>query len=359
MLNLKIFTSKVVDYFKKKGWQETVTDDFCYLTKNYSPENILCRNKFCVVEDKWVYEKITDFFSEHNFQSFFPRSLINKNKDTDFIIAGLQLVNNYLSFNSYKKNSLFTLHPVIRSNIQEEDVLNRKLSSFVNLALIDVNTSIEEYLQHTDLFISLLSRLSLHSSELKIVIKPVKDSVRQFNKLLYKNGMKLQFVLSDVVVGVANLYQVECQENILVSDFGFGYENLLWCLNGKNNFFLPIYPKYEILFGDPFVNNQIRTIVLLVMSGVLPSSSGIGSKIRKLFNGIKNLKDNYDYTEIINYSYNYYSKFIQSTFSLEFVKNIVFQEIRRARLHKLYPNLKINNENIENLYLNRIMEGKK
>lgn len=125
--------------------------------------------------------------------------------------------------------------------------------------------------------------------------------------------------------------------------FGFGYERILWAINGGKNFFAPFVSKYDYLFGDLQEVDRIRTVTLMTMSGMKPSFTGKGKHIRSL------IKDSFDVIPIGNVDdqieryYDFYSKFIIPNIELEKVKEMIKCEIDFSRKRKLLNKLGISN----------------
>lgn len=143
------------------------------------------------------------------------------------------------------------------------------------------------------------------------------------------NGVGIEFQYKDIDLGQANIYGVDngiCKKYI--SDFGFGYERLLWILNGSKNFYVPIFPNYEIINKNFQYNDRLRTFTLLVLSGINPSANGVNGKVRKIINSCFEMRDNCDCNMLfaIEYYYNYYKKFIIPKYDLNTVIRIFLDE---------------------------------
>ena len=113
----------------------------------------------------------------------------------------------------------------------------------------------------------------------------------------------------------------------MIADFGFGYERILWAINGGKNFYAPFVSKYDYLFGDLQEVDRIKTITLMVMSGIKPSSSGKGKHIRSLMKDIKNIEEVTNIDDQITEYYNFYGQFIEPTIELENVRKIIKEEV--------------------------------
>lgn len=194
------------------------------------------------------------------------------------------------------------------------------MSSFINICTIDVETDIYEYISRLEQWISILSYLSLHISGLKLVLK---------NKTTVFDGVGVEFQYKGIDLGQANIYEINSENHKkYVSDFGFGYERLLWILNGNKNFYVPIFPNYEVIKKNFQYNDRLRTFTLLVLSGIIPAANGINGKVRKIINSCFEMCNNYDCNMLfaIEYYYNYYKKFIVPKYDLNTVIKIFLEE---------------------------------
>lgn len=298
------FEKRVQQFLSDKGWVKVIEGNSAYFIKNYNSSAQFTNNRY-LLSDQPLYDKLVKIFKGYNLETENISDLINRFNDTDFIVAGLQVINEYIyGKKPIEKRTIGLFQPVIR--LKQLDKCGSEegyLSSFVNICTIDIDTNIDKYLHRLDQWISILSMLSLHSSGLKLALK---------NKTTIFDGMGIEFRYKEIDLGQANLYNFKIEgEEKYISDFGFGYERILWLLNGLSNFFTPIYPNYEILYGDNQKNDRIRTATLLVLSDILPSSNGIGSKVRNMICGGCVLSEKGSLIDMIAHYYNYYKKFIE------------------------------------------------
>ena len=327
MLAYEEFHMCVSDFLRKKGWNETKENEEIVFSKGYSSYISSKRKIDFLLDDKKFYMLLSSAFQKIGLKREVLNSMKNEKKDTDFIIAALQIANSYFSEKNYNV-SFYSFQPVTRFNrLDKSGTEDGFLSSFVNIATVDIGTSIDNYLQRLDDWLSIFSMLSLHTSGFKLKLKPVAEN-RIYNNAEFNNGMKIKFCYKGLDIGVANLFDVNVQQqNLLVSDFGSSYERLLWSVNGMEHFYAPLIPHVEFFLEDKKKNDRIRTATLMVMTGVLPSAKGSGVKIRSIIREVTDLRDELNILRMVDHYYQYYSKFIQPSLSLEQTKNIICTEV--------------------------------
>lgn len=323
------FIKPIIAYFTKKGW-DIKTDTSDHLEKKYVDKFFSKKHQKYLMDDSFFYEKINKLFTDTSFNKLQLKTLKNENSDTDLIIAGYQAVANLIGKGKVPTHaSYYSFQPVIRlNNILECGKKEGFLTSFINTCLIDVNTSMEEYLEHIDLWITFLSKLSLHTSGIQLFFKKKTNAF---------NGFGVEFQYKGIEIGQANLYQYNEESlSYLISDFGFGYERLLWVINGGDFFFDPLFDKYDIMHLNTNECDRIRTAVLLIMMGIVPTANGVGKHSRMLLSqaqtvGMDRLLDK----RILRY-YTYYQKFIKPQLTYEQTARLIKSEIDYSLLKQKY-----------------------
>lgn len=248
-------------------------------------------------------------------------SIDNPYTDTDFIVAGLQTINPIIYDSSeIQIDKWISFQPVIR--LIEKDrcgVEEGYFSSFVNVCEISTNTNYADYIQDIENWIDILSSCSLHSSGLQLILK---SSTTAYN------GVGLEFNYKGLELGQANLYTFNINEqNVMMSDFGFGYERILWAINGGKNFFAPFVSKYDYLLGNLKEVDRIRTLTLMAMSGIKGGSAGKSKHMRNLIKETFGINIIPNINEQIRQYYEFYSKFISSSIELNEVNGIINNEV--------------------------------
>ena len=332
-MNYQELENEVSSFLANKKWIRSEETGRTVFTKDYNPDFDTTKKAKFLLNDNAFHQRLVEAFKGIDL----PREVLNLIKseqgDTDLVIAGLQIATNKLKDGDSSPKSFYAFQPVTRFNSMDKNGKDQGfLSSFVNLCTVDTNTSMEQYLERVNNWISVLSKLSLHSSGLKLTLKSMQDEVRDYNGLKFSNGMKLHFAQKGIPIGVANIFQVDCEDKkILLSDIGFSYERLLWAINGHGQFFKPLFPNFEVLHGDYKKNDRIRTSTLMTSTGIRPSSDGVGSKVRGMIAETCDLHDGNNIKDMVSHYYDYYSKFITPQMSLDETQDTILDEVTRNK----------------------------
>lgn len=319
------FKNSVFEFFYKRNWN-IENDDV--LEKGYISQFPNKNKQSNLISDNHFFEYIVPLFKESGLKNKVQNNLKNSNKDTDLIIAGFQTAFNQFEINT-NKESWYSFQPVVRlNNLNLCGKIEGYISSFVNLCIVEIDISIRQYLYRIDWWIDILSKLSLHVSGLKLLLK------RKTTKF---EGYGIEFQYKGIEIGQANLYRFVTQQGeCLVSDFGFGYERLLWAINGGKNFYYPLFDKFDIKNDNIFECDKIRTAILLIMTGIIPAANGVGRHVKSLISKATVLNiDRFLDLRIKRY-YDYYSKFLQPKFCGKKIKDIYRGEIDNLYLKQLY-----------------------
>ena len=229
MWNYVEFEKAVVNYFEKKDWNK-MYDDGTFLIKRYNSEFPIKSKRSNLINDHNFFERIVDIFLKSGLKRKTLNSMKNEQGDTDLVIAGFQIIGKMKDNASIPCESWYSFQPVVRLN-QLYECGNQEgfISSFVNICVIETDTSILKFLDRVDWWITVLSKVSLHSSGVKLKLK---------KKTTLDGGVGIEFQYKNLEIGQANLYEIKSEnKHYFISDFGFGYERILWALNGGKNFF--------------------------------------------------------------------------------------------------------------------------
>lgn len=339
-MDYKEFEQVIIYYMQQKSWTLANAVDGTNrlaLEKNYNPYfNNKPKDKF-LLDDKEFYCRLKKELDKLNIEYKNFNSINNSYADTDFIIAGLQTINPILQGEQQvKTDKWLSFQPVIR--LVEKDkcgVEEGYFTSFVNVCEISTNTNYTNYLQDIENWIDILSSCSLHTSGLQIIIKPSTTTY---------NGVGIEFNYKGLELGQANLYSFDINgDKVMMSDFGFGYERILWAINGGKNFFAPFVSKYDYLFGDLKEFDRIRTTTLMAMSGITAGSAGKSKHMRNLIKETFGIVPISNINEQIERSYEFYSRFIASSIELNIVNDIINNEIDLNRKKKILKQAGISN----------------
>lgn len=331
-MDYKEFEQIIIYYMQQKGWSLASAVDGTNrlaLEKNYNPHfSNKPKDKF-LIDDKQFYNRLKEGLDNLKLEYKNFNSINNPYTDTDFIIAGLQTINPVLNGEQqFKTDKWLSFQPVIRLVDKEKcGVEEGFFTSFVNVCEIATNTNYIDYLQDVENWIDILSGCSLHSSGLQLILKPSTTAY---------NGVGLEFNYKGLELGQANLYSFDINGVIvMMSDFGFGYERILWAINGGKNFFAPFVSKYDYLFGDLKEVDRIRTITLMAMSGISAGSSGKSKHMRNLVKETFDIIPCHNLNEQIKKYYDFYSQFICPHIELNEVYGIINSEVDLNRKKKM------------------------
>lgn len=307
-------------YLLDNGWKGEIVAGETWYTKGYVPRRT---HKKKYIELNKIYSVLKKNLGLGGHQEFHYDSVINPYGDTDYIIAGIQLINSMKENDRKVRKSMYSFQPVIRSIPMDKIGQPGYLPCFVNVCVIDINASIENFVERVEEWITILSKCSIHISSLRIKIK--------YHTNAY-DGIGLEICVHDEEIGQCNVYQIDSYAG-LVLDFGFGLERICWAANDFT-LFDSICQKYED-FGlkNTDYSRIISIIVLLLKSGVKPNSSKYGLKLRNVFEKYASKYVMWDYSDTVKFYYQYWSSFIANEVLLEeiletFKAEIVYQKKR-------------------------------
>lgn len=308
------YINYIESYLQDNGWEgKNVTGDIWY-TKGYVPEK---SHKKKYIELNKIYDVLQKNFRAFEHQEFHYDSVINPNGDTDYIIAGIQLINSMKENDRKVRKSIYSFQPVIRSVPIEKMGQPGYLPCFVNVCVVDINASIKDFIERVEEWITILSKCSIHISSLRMKIK--------YHTNAY-DGIGLKICVHDEEIGQCNVYKIDSYAG-LVLDFGFGLERICWAANDFT-LFDSICQKYEN-FGlkNTDYSRIVSFIVLMLKSGVRPNSSKFGLKLRNMFEKYTLKYAMWDFSDTVEYYYQYWSKFILNEISVEKVMNMFKTEL--------------------------------
>lgn len=295
--------SHIEEYLQSKGWTKSLTCKKTTYEKNYSPQAPQTRS-FITTEK--VYETVKKKLeAEVGAQTHF-NTVINPYKDTDFIIAALQCINPYVYDGIEPDIGIkYSFQPVVRP-IPEDEIGNEGfLKSFVNVGTVGILKDYDEFFVQLELWLDILALCRIHISRVQLELKTSTSAY---------DGVGLSVNVNGYDIGQANVYEMLLQDSgYYVLDFGFGLERISWAANSFKEFDL-VTQNYSLYYlQTPTVTDSVKYTVLLMLSGVIPSSKKFGLILR---NEMVDLFEKqgylFDYTRYIDMAYDYYSKFIFS-----------------------------------------------
>lgn len=323
----EVLVSFIEEYLEGNGWSGEKIGDEVWYTKGYSQASA-DNKKFCDIDK--VYSILQKNLSCSERREFHFDSIINPKGDTDYIIAGIQMIAFLNDLEKKERNSFFSFQPVIRTVPSDKVGVPGFLPCFVNVCMIETKATIEDFVNGFETWITILSKCSIHISSIRIKIK------RHTNAY---DGIGLKVCVFDEEIGQCNVYQIDSFEGFVL-DYGFGLERICWAVNGFSNFD-SIGQKYEN-FGLNVTDfsRQLSLIVLMMKSGIKPNSSKYGLRLRNLFEIYANKYSMWNYIDSIQYYYHYWGRFIDNEISVDDILNSFSKEMSYQKKKIIASNAK-------------------
>ena len=339
-MNKEKFLIEIEQYLLNNNWNKHENNGKIYYIKN--GQGILSPRKKKISINR-IFSIIQKELKLNIPNEFHFDSVVNTYKDTDYVIACLQMLNKYLIDDTeVHKNEYYSFQPVIRK-INNGEFIDGNLSSFVNVGTIYLDAKLADYFKELELWITIMSRCSIYVNGIKLQIK---DKTNAYN------GIGLQFFVGNIEIGQCNLYDIKFKDDIyrLVTDFGFGLERICWAANGYKDF-KQIFQRLTDYYNHNHIySDKVSTCVLLIMSGVKPNSSKYGIKLRKLLSDVYQIGLPWDYEESLNFYYNYWKTFIDSKIDRDILLSIFKKEMNYQQNYNIISenNLSVSQKKLKN-----------
>ena len=334
-------------YFFEHGWEERSCNhcDSQFLTKPRN-ETATCghsdcsqlefldrpkRRRFLTAID--LASQFNDFFSNIGYEKVNSVGVINKTGSTLFTGTAGQIFDNII-FNEEKIDirPKFVAQPVIR--LQGRSFVGKKegfSTSFVNIALEQLNPTIEEHIGHIDNWINFMSKIGLFMGEVTIGL--VKDSPDWGDINLDAITAKVYY--GGLEIGVINWFVRIPQKSrspLFMSDISFGLERMVWVANKSRSYFDIIGPLNYSLNDEHKLMDSYRTAALMTLSGVKPGYKDRGSKLRALIKDVTDTEERID-EKLITYYIKWWKNFAEFPASdAETVKTVVDEANRNTNI---------------------------
>jgi hypothetical protein len=199
-------------------------------------------------------------------------------RETDLTISAIQALDPYLKHRQpYVYRSGYLPQPVVRFTGKRDAAGHLEdgfLTSFVNVSRVEPIKTIDDHAAIFDSWIGVLSRLGLHARHLELF-----GSLRIWQRPPVE-GITLRYrhagqELGDIVL----LWNAE-DPSYMATDLGTGLERLRWIISRGS--WLELVHGHQAKLADPDVLDAVRTLVLLIGSGIAPAARGPGNAIRRL-----------------------------------------------------------------------------
>jgi hypothetical protein len=322
---------RLLDYFHQHGWRIEEGETKTSIYKDRKPQEVTPHNfleyskrkRPLTIKD--FVQNAKQYFIGKGYEQVVRNSIINPEKDTIFLVAGIQ----YLSdiFRGRKEGDgkkYFIPQPVIRTKYRDS-VGEGSVSSFVNLSTAQVPSSLEDHLNHVDDWMNYLSTIGLNLRDFNLSLERSNgDDWAGF--WANARGDVLTFSYGGLEIGDAGYLQIG--EGPKITDVGFGLERVLWAVNKNKHFSDLIGPK-PFSFGDDYqLLDSIRTATLIASSGLNREDNDSLRQFQIYLNNIRT-REPFDLDGLVKHYYNFWENFIDPPKSYEQTFSLVRSELNR------------------------------
>lgn len=247
--------------------------------------------------------------------------------NTDLVSAGVQIFSDALlsgGSTDQKGIKFFVAQPCVRlsSLKSQEDSISPDMStSFVNICTESLGVSIDDHIKSVDDWISVLSNSGLHARKMNLIVKDREEDWGAGKFLMHQ----IFFVYDSVEIGDANFtFALPNCENLSMSDIGFGLERVCWVINGLSEY-SHTFSNLESS-SDYQLQDTCRTIALLLLSKVNPSSRGAGGRLRWLIKRAMLKGDTDSVVRLVYFYLNFWKGFSENELDYDSMSSILMPE---------------------------------
>lgn len=314
-------------YFVKKHKKFDLCQSF-ECSKGYRFSGIPAPNKFTDLVEG-VGNAKNHFFSRE-FMIGEPISMVRSNERTLFASAAGQVFDEliYGSSGADVPRRYFISQPVIRlQGLNQVGKMEAISSSFVHSSIVHWNATIDDYFIALDSWLDFFSSAGLYVGDL--TFKVDSDVNDWAGKTVEAESVVMNYY--GLEIGIANYFLdiPVFQKTVTMSDVGVGMERLLWAINKSGSYFDSMGPLTFAGKNNTILLDSIRTMVLMVGSGVLPAHKNHGFKLRFIANKISEPFYTFPLMELVDFYYAQWSKFIDLSQSLQAVNDVIKREVDR------------------------------
>ncbi len=264
---------------------------------------------------------LSDAWQSYNFKIAKPIPIIRNVssnskvlKNTLFTVAGVQILEDIISERNYYDSNYtkyFVAQPVIRMKyIHDIGKIDGISTSFINVCIEEINPTLESFVDQIDIWLNLLFSLNINLNQIDLKVKKglSKWGVNQFD------GLYVKFNYGGLELGDAGFLSKRNEvsgRKLQLSDIGFGLERIGWAVNQTPSYFDLIGPFLESFCDKHVLIDHIRTLTLILGYNIASSRTLHGYRIKQLIRNL--LKTNglfFNYSHLIPYYYNFWTKFI-------------------------------------------------
>jgi hypothetical protein len=199
-------------------------------------------------------------------------------KETDFTISAIQALDPCVKHKKpfvYREG--FITQPVVRLNARRDadgKLVTGCVTSFVNASLVRRIGSVDAHIETIDIWLTVLSKLGLHARHIKIY-----GNIKTWRRREV-DGITLRFAHYGMPIGDLVLIWNIDDPTFLVTDLGSGLERLR-SARTRDNWTRTVFGDLATVASVETLDT-IRTVTLMIGSGIRPSARGPGSAVRRL-----------------------------------------------------------------------------
>lgn len=340
-MTFDVFRERLTAYFGDKSWhlKRCRKCGRSFLTK---ADHVYCGRLECMEQPiHWErrkkakrVEEVLDHMRRHFAEKgYYEKCLPNVNnpqKDTAFVVAAVQLYNQDLEQGAcLDERPLLCPQPCLRLKPFPPAYSSLGfLYSFVNVATLQLNASMAQYCLFLDDWIGYLSAIGVHASRIRIVLCENYVNIRD----LYF-GWGVDVNIDGLELGHCNFYDRvvsgDGRETTGI-DCGFCMERLLWVIN-RGVFWDNLLPEDEAGLDDIHLEFEdiLRSIVLIVMSGIRPGARNGNYRLKQLLNQLA--QPGIDWMLIdqnIDHYFSFWQLFLGTYLSCSECKTVIYGYLR-------------------------------
>lgn len=281
-----------------------------------------------------VLEHMRQYFKGKGYYEKILPNVNNPQKDTAFVVAAVQLYNQDLEQDALlDERPILCPQPCLRLKPFPPAYSQQGfLYSFVNAATLKLNTDMAEYCLFLDDWVGYLSAIGVHASRIRIVLCENYVNIRD----LYF-GWGVDVNIDGLELGHCNFYDrvvsADGRETTGI-DCGFCMERLLWVIN-RGAFWDNLLPKDEAGFDGIHLEFEdiLRSIVLIVMSGIRPGARNGSYRLKQLLNQLALMDSEWMLIDRnIDHYFSFWQLFLGAHLSCSECKSVIYGYLRKRHL---------------------------
>ena len=339
----KLFKPHIEDYLREHNWVRIE----CGLCKKefYSKELVeLCGGYLCEKRYSFfskparkqyesleeLFSKTKNFFCDQHYDIVNSLPISHKKGSTLFVTSGVQILEQTISEETpLPEKPIFVVQPVIRTQfINDVGLMEGISTSFINISTEEINPTPRSYINNVDMWFDYLSNIGFFMRDITLSFRedsPNWGNGRFNNFIVDVNYKGLQ--LGDIVYSY-NIPQ-KTRGTISFCDIGFGLERLCWALNKPSSYFDVIGPITLSKKKNLKEMDLLRSMVLMVGGGVVPSNKNQGYHLRKFAKRYLKEKGRINMDTYFDYYYSFWNKFNLFEVDKKRAKEILRKELIR------------------------------